>query len=361
MAYERTRVFTGTDSNGHPRYIQISGKTQNQRNDNIVRAYITSGRIWEFMDPKFAPSPQTQQREEHPFSVYAHDWYNRFKEPSLGASTKVTQKGWLRSLCKHFGNKVLEGFTVDDIQDYLNSMQHLKKPTIDQRKTFLGEILDAACEDGIIKKNPAKSRRLTNPGKESDGISSMLRDDYRRLLEKLSTMEDARIQLMLSLMAYTGLRREEVLGLMWEDIDFETGFLHVQRAVIIPNAEPIIKSPKTKKSNRHVPMSDALIEILRVHHQPAGFVITDHEGKLFTKSRYKKFWSDLKEYVGIPDLDARQLRHTYATMTHAAGVEIRTVGACMGHTKTATTDRYTQVEPTRLSDVRNAMTDYVLG
>ena len=186
--------------------------------------------------------PQPQQRDAHPFSAYAHDWYNRFKEPSLGASTKVTQKGWLKSLCKHFDDKALEDFTVDDIQDYLNSMQHLKKPTIDQRKTFLGEILDAACEDGIIKKNPAKSRRLTNPGKESDGISSMLRDDYRRLLEKLSTMEDARIQLMLSLMAYTGLRREEVLGLMWEDIDFETGFLHVQRAVIIPNAKMIFTS-----------------------------------------------------------------------------------------------------------------------
>ena len=103
------------------------------------------------------------------------------------------------------------------------------------------------------------------------------------------------------------------------------------------------------------------MEILRTHHQSAGFIITDHEGKLFTKSRYKKFWSDLKEYIGIPDLDARQLRHTYATMTHAAGVEIRTVGACMGHTKSATTDRYTQVEPTRLNDVRNALTDYVLG
>ena len=69
---------------------------------------------------------------------------------------------------------------------YLNSMQHLMKATIEQRKTFLSEILDAACEDGSIKKNPTKSRRLTNLGKESKDISSILRDDYKHLLEKLA-------------------------------------------------------------------------------------------------------------------------------------------------------------------------------
>lgn len=63
-----------------------------------------------------------------------------------------------------------------------------------------------------------------------------------------------------------------------------------------------------------------------------------------------------------PHLDARQLRHTYATMNAAAGVEMKTLGASMGHSTISTTaDIYTQVEPTRLNDIRNVLTDFVFN
>jgi len=74
------------------------------------------------------------------------------------------------------------------------------------------------------------------------------------------------------------------------------------------------------------------------------------------------FWQRVKEAVNLPDLDARQLRHTYATMNAAAGVEMKTLGACMGHSTISTTaDIYTQDEPTRLNHIRNVLTDSIFN
>ena len=364
MAYERMRVLMGYNDKGNPIYRQISGKTQNQRNDSIVQAYIDNGRIWEFL-PELANMKMQSEASKpglHPLDKYAWNWYWRYKDPSPGASTKVTQQGFLRSICGYFGCKPLEELTVDDIQDYLNSMQHLVRSTVNARHKCLKAILNAACEDGIIQKNPAASSRLMNPGTTNTGIHAMKRDDYRKLLEKLPFLEDRNIKLLLALMTFTGLRREEVLGLRWEDINFKTQFIHVQRAIVLPLAAPVVKSTKTRLSNRFVPMCDMLADILLEHWMLEGYIVTDHQGKLFTKSRYKAFWQRVKEAVDLPHLDARQLRHTYATMNAAAGVEMKTLGACMGHSTISTTaDIYTQVEPTRLNDIRNVLTDFVFN
>lgn len=362
MAYDRTRVLMGYDDKGKPIYRQISGKTQNQRNDNIVQAYIENGRIWDFLPDKPELKPQITAPAPvlHPLNKYAWSWYWRYKDPALGASTRVTQQGFLRSICGYFGSKPIEEIRIDDIQDYLNSMRHLVKSTVNARHKCLKAILNAACEDGIIQKNPAASSRLMNPGSINAGIHAMKREDYRKLLEKLPHIEDRNIKLLLALMTFTGLRREEVLGLCWEDINFKTSFIHVQRAIILPLADPIVKSTKTRLSNRFVPMCDMLADILLEHWLPEGYIVTDHEGRLFTKSRYKAFWHKVKEAVNLPDLDARQLRHTYATMNAAAGVEMKTLGACMGHSTISTTaDIYTQIEPTRLAAIRNVLTDFV--
>ncbi len=66
-------------------------------------------------------------------------------------------------------------------------------------------------------------------------------------------------------------------------------------------------------------------------------------------------------YAGPPMLDARELQYSYASMLHASGVEVKAVGACLGHTKPDTTDRFIQVESSRLNDVRNAGINYRIG
>ena len=167
------------------------------------------------------------------------------------------------------------------------------------------------------------------------------------------------MRLMLALMTFAGLRREEAFGLMWEDIDFEENLLNIQRAVVLPIDAPVVKETKTGNT-RMVPIPDDLREVLLPIRREYGFVVLDKNRRQFTKSSYKKLWKAAKEIVGIPRLDARVLRHSYATYSASAGGEMKTLASCMGHTTMKTTfEVYTQLDSTRLGAVRNMMSDYI--
>ena len=358
-AYERTRVYIGQDENGKPRYTQVSGRTQDERNDAIVAAYFESGRINEFQTI-YQPKAAAIDSSKHPFTEYAQEWYGRFKS-HLRPTTDVTQRGWLKQLCKHFKDTPIESIDVSCVQDYVNTIQQNTTGTIVHKVTFLGEIFNAAVEDDLIAKNPTKSRRIQLGGKEGKGIQALPKETIKELIERIRNAPDRQIQLWLAILLYTGLRREELLGLRWEDIDFTSGILHIERSITYSSSKPELGPPKTPKSRRHIAMPDELIAVLKPLKRKKGYLIADRNGKPYDEGAVNDLREAVRDYVGLPELDARELRHSYASMLHAAGVEVRAIGACLGHTKSDTTDRYIQVETSRLIDVRNAGINYVIG
>lgn len=361
MAHKRIRVLVGEDVQGKPIYRQISGSTQDERNDNIVKAYIENNRIQDFLSMYNIIASATQ-KPKHIFSEYAWGWYNRYKVGTYAETTKGTQKGNIKSLTNYFKAKAIEDISIDDVQDYLNSISNFTDVTVRGHLKTLSQILNAAHEEGYINRNPAASKRLRNPGRKAKGIKTLSVLDCRKVLIQLPSIEDDCIRLLLALFIYTGLRREEILGLEWQDINFNSGYIYINKAVVTPISTPLVKETKTQASTRDLPMSDNLKAILYACRKNNGFVISDDEGKPFNQYRYKKLWKQARQIVGIPNLDARQLRHTFATMHVASGTDLKTVSAWLGHTNISTTANiYTQVEPTHMYNTRNALSDYVLG
>ena len=355
---KRSRVQTGTDSNGKAVFTQVSGRTDAERIDNAVRAMIASGRIWDFM-PDASTVAKPAKKQGHSFSEKIKEWYRRYKEPSISETYKVTLKGRIKRMCDFFRDMPVEDIAAADVQDFLNSLQELTSDTINAFKKTLADFFDDMCEDDLISKNPAKSRRIKNPGKDGKGIVALENDEITRLYQIIPQLQDEAMRLMLALMTFAGLRREEAFGLMWEDIDFKNNLLNIQRAVVLPVDAPIVKETKTGNT-RMVPIPDDLREVLLPIRRECGFVVLDKNGRQFTKSSYKKLWKAAKEIVGIPRLDARVLRHSYATYSASAGVEMKTLASCMGHTTMKTTfEVYTQLDSTRLGAVRNMMSDYI--
>ena len=73
------------------------------------------------------------------------------------------------------------------------------------------------------------------------------------------------LRLLTALLSYEGLRLEEVLGLQWQDVDFENKLLHIRRAVVHSSRnQPIVKEPKTKASKRTAPLAEPLANLLTV-------------------------------------------------------------------------------------------------
>lgn len=359
MAYKRILLPVGLDENGNLLNRQIGGSNDAERFMRGLQAAINSGLINHLLTPK-STIPQEPKQVLHPLNAYMLEWFNRYKG-HLRETTKVTQLKWLKDACTFFGDEPVEHIDADRVQDYINSMQHLTTDTIKKKINFLSQMFEIAVEKDIVKRNPTKSSSIKYGGQKGEGISALPKEKVRELVDKIRTAPDKNIALWLALMLYAGMRREEALGLRWEDIDLDTSFLHIERAVTYPSSKPVLGAPKTKGSDRNVPIGDELKSILLKYQEAEGYLIADENGNLFIEYSVNTLRDAIREYTGLPCLDARQLRHSYASMQHASGVEIRTIGACLGHTRTDTTDGYIQVEPARLGEIRNKMMDYVLG
>lgn len=362
MAHERTRVFIGNDASGKPKYSQISGKNQDERNDNIVLKYIETGRIWELMNAdelnRYLPRPP--EPPKHPFSEYAWTWYRRYKQGYTEENTRYCIQYAIRSHERFFGNTPIESITVNDIQDYFNSLKHLSKVTIKGHKTFLTQIFDSAVEDEIITKNPVRSQRLMNPGRESKGVHALPVEAMIDIMEGIERMPDPSEAIYIALAFYAGLRREEVLGLQWEDIDFRAKRLHIQRAIAYPINQPIIKPPKTKSGNRIIAIPDPLYELLKPHEGKSGFVLLDEGGILFTQERLKIFARNVNSHINLHGAGMRELRKCFATIRHAAGTPDKLLQTEIGHASYSTTQSfYINTEVSQMEEYRNAMVLYL--
>lgn len=370
MAHGRIRVPVGEDESGKPKFKQVSGSNDAERFLNGVQAAFASGYLQQKFPGFFmlSPMPMQPKKEQHPFTAYAQDYFTRYKK-NLQPNTKVTQGGWLKQACKFFGDEPIEGIGVSRMQDFVNSIQ-ISKTTgktctqkgIKQKLTFIGEIFELACVDKLIEDNPVKNKRIVIGGTKGKGIDPLPRDVLKDMVEKIRTCEDTQIKFYLALMLYSGQRREEALGIRWEDIDFEQCILHIERAITYPSTTPVVSPTKTENSTRDIFMPDELIHVLKPHRKSEGYLLSDSNGQPYKQYRLGKLQKHVCQYTGLPKLDARQLRHSYATMLHEAGVDIKTIGFTMGHTSTKTTNGYIgNPEIKRLQSLRNVGVDHILA
>ena len=157
-----------------------------------------------------------------------------------------------------------------------------------------------------------------------------------------------------------GLRRSELMGLKWDAVDFEKHLIHIHQAVVFVGKESHVKGTKTSQSMRSFPMCEALEQVLSDCRSESGYVITGSNCGHTTKKEYNALWKSLASHINLYGMTAINFRTTFATLSIASGVDVKTTQTLMGHsTPDITLAIYAKQEASALDSALDRITDYI--
>ena len=287
---------------------------------------------------------QTNGNCEQTVMAFMEKYLQVFKDNgAIEQNTLVGYKGYLKNhIDPAMGSMHVQEITVDVVQEYVNSKSsQLTAKTIKEHINLMAAAFDGAVEDGLITKNPFRSKRLKIIGKESFLVQAYTEDEYRAFERKVLPNLDESAQLFAALTLYTGMRRGEICALQWEDIDFKRRKINVTKSIAWPSQNRgIIKSPKTSNGIRQPVMIPQLLMILNQYRQEKGFVICGQrpkENEPITRQGIKRLYERIEKAVKDSGMDVdfksinRRGRHTVATFMNNAELDDKTIESQLGH------------------------------
>lgn len=237
----------------------------------------------------------------------------------------------MKRLIEWFGDRDIADITVRDVQMFMNSRRNNAKKYVDDIRNILNQVLDYAEADEIISKNPAKDKRIVNPGHETEDRRDLTQDERQRVEDAILNMPKVQDRMYLATIYYTGMRPGEPLGLAWEDIDWEGKRIFVQHAVATHGNQGVMGSPKTEAGKRTIPMVDQLAEVLKPH-QGTGLIFLNKNGNPYSGQSRKRLWERVRKYAGLSDeVIPYTVRHSMGTFMRDAEVDIKVSQSIMGH------------------------------
>lgn len=342
----RAKVTVGTGIDGEPVIKYASGRSKKELEANkkeLERAYITGAE---------------EERREILFGVYVEEWYAAYKKDKLSPSS---QANYSTAIYKHlfpvFKNRQMRAIRAVELQNFMNSKAGMGKTSIGDMYSILVNVFARATAQGVIDRNPALG--LTRPATKRESRRPLNDIEVAATFSVAKTHPDG---LLLLLLYYTGMRRGEVLGLQWQDIDFAANVIHVRRDMDFVTGE--LGELKSQCSRRSIPMPKELSSALNAvrgigstpvlqspkTHQHWGQATFVRRWNAFAVAMYESNQSiESKVIAEIADengntvpvmgsiLTPHYYRHNYASILYNAGVDVLAAQKILGHADVKTT------------------------
>ena len=290
------------------------------------------------------------------FGKIAENWIEHFK-PTISEKMRLRYKGIIRGKLQPLAEMRVRDLRPMHLQVIINEMAKngYAQKSMQMVKQTASQILDLAMQNDLVYRNVFEKIKVPHVDAEE---RQPITEEQRELI--LNTWEGHRMGVPALIMLYCGLRRGELLALLWTDIDFRAKTLSVSKAADMPTNATTVKKPKTKAGTRIVPIPDAIMPaLLKARREAISMYVCPamRTGDIMSAQAYTEAWSSYMHYLNlcaggrdkvrtknengkvcfIPAVQAmepftaHQLRHSYATMLYDADVDVKTAQKLLGH------------------------------
>jgi len=328
------RVVIGYDDKGKPKTKSVLAHTKSECVEKLEMLKEECGRTAEKLKP------------DMPFGEWIDFWYKYFSSPKLRPTTQATYENRIYGhIIPSVGKIPLSKLTQNDLQQFYAKLKRTgRKVNVELKGTGVSDrmvrschalcrsSLEKAVEEGLITRNPSIGCKL--PPKKNGEMKVLTQNEIVRLLNQAY---DEGYYEMFLLELTTGMRRGEILGLKWRDLNLETGELNIKRQLTTKG----ISVPKTKSSIRTVLLPPDMLDLLREMKKTAKydwiFPSPVKEGEPRNPTAITKRFRIMLERAHCKHVRFHDLRHTFATMALENGMDVKTLSAMIGHVSSETT------------------------
>ena len=286
------------------------------------------------------------------FREYATMWLDTYKPKS--ALRPTSYQTVCNTLNNHvmpfFGDMPLSSIKPMHVRRFLTEINGTSKSQQQKSWGMVKSIFATAVDNHLLSESPIKSTDKLLPAAAEEEEEPLTDEQVKALRDAIS---GSRVYLFVMLALGLGLRRGEILGLMWSDVDLKTGVVKVRHNKAFAanqNDAPVTELLKTDAGRREIPIPEKLIQLLKNENQLISpYVLHDDNGDSWNRSSFRSAWLAIeRRTVGYLDrklgdtygeitttLDFKthphQLRHTYITKLFEQGLDIKQVQYLAGH------------------------------
>lgn len=300
-------------------------------------------------------------------------WLEDSKRPSLKPSTYENYEATIKHLAGYFKTTQLQKLAPQQVEAYKNSkMKTLAAKTVNSHMTLLRSALGQAVRWNIVQHNVAA---YVDKPKIPRFHGTFLTPENAQLL--LEAVKGTKYEIAILLALGAGLRRGEILGLHWRDIDFERGLLSVRTVQTKTDRKALSATPKSDTSKRTLMPPQFVLEALQAHREAQrlqcikamsrckweenDLVVCSIWGKPITPSAINRSLKNILIKRKMPLMRVHDLRHSFASIMEGQGVSLKTLSTMLGHANIGiTADLYVHTFDSALENAAGLM-DNLLG